>query len=272
MPRASAQPVAVNDDIYKPLLDKGYEILQFSVPVKDYKVTALIASPPKDQLAKDPALLLTVGGPTSHFVPPNDQPANYFWKHGHRVVSFTVGSMPGDLAKLKDNVVQGPDPTLDFIGEAKAILNYCVEQKWVKPDRIIVTGISRYAYLALRLMAADERLKIGGGFAPVTDWRDLAEFADARERTEVINMQLSRFVEQLAGKKIYLSIGSHDERVNTRSCCRFFLDLTAENQKRGLGTSLVDLYVTPDPGHTCGDKWFERGMEILLKAVPGEEK
>src|SRR5579872_1174958 len=87
--------------IYKPLIDRGMEVIEFSVPVKNRKVTAIIASPPKAELAAEPALLLTVGGPTTHFVPPNDQPANYFWRHGQRVVSFTVGSMPGDLNLLR---------------------------------------------------------------------------------------------------------------------------------------------------------------------------
>ena len=27
---------------------------------------------------------------------------------------------------------------------------------------------------------------------------------------------------------------------------------------------LVDLFVTPDVGHTCGDEWYLRGLEILL--------
>ena len=245
-------------------------MIEFTVKVDDHTVSAVIASPPKDQLAEDPVLLLTIGGATTHFFPPNDQPANYFWARGHRVVTFSFRSMPGDLAELRDKILTGPDPTLEFIAEAKAVLTHCIEQKWAKPDRIVVTGISRFAYLGLRLLAADERLKFAGGFAPVTDWRDLSEFNGFTDRKEVIDLQLSNYAEKLSGKKIYLCIGSHDNRVNTRRCCQFFLDLNAANQKRGLSTSLVDLYLTPDPGHTCGDEWFERGMEILLNAALGK--
>jgi len=272
VPAVQGQPTPAQDGIFKSLVDKGYEVLEFTVPVKGRQIRAVIASPPKDELAADPALLVTIGGASTHLIPPNDQPANYFWKHGHRVVSFSFGSMPGDLGILRDNMLKGPDPTLDFIADAQGVIDYCIAQKWVKSDRVVVTGISRHAYLAFRLLAADDRLKFGGGFAPVTDWRDLVEFKEAREQTEIAGLRLSNYVDQLAGRNIFLCIGSHDERVSTLSCCQFFLDLNEANRKRGLGTSLVNFYVTPDPGHTCGDEWFERGMEILLTAVTADDK
>ena len=252
------------DGKYAPLIELGLEIVEFTAPVGDRRVKATIASPPPRELHSDPVLLLTVGGPNSHILPPNTLPAEFFWKQGHRVVSFEVGSMPGSLELYRDTVLAGPDPTLTFIAEARAVLKEGVDQKWARPGRIVVTGISRYAYLAMRLMAADDTLRVGGGFAPVTDWRDLSEFHDQREMDVVADMRLSLFADSLTGKKIYLAIGNHDERVNTLSCVQFFLDLNAANKKRGFEETLVDLFVTPDVGHTCGDEWYLRGLEILL--------
>jgi hypothetical protein len=252
---------------YTPLLEKGYEVVEFGVAVDGRHVNAVIASPPKEQLNADPLLLLTIGGPTSHLLPPNDLPAKYFWAHGHRAVSLSVPSVASSLGTFGEMALEGPDPTLAFIEEAQAVLDHCIEQGWAKPDRIVVTGISRYAYMALRLMAADERLNIGGGFAPVTDWRDLSEIKEMKERPEIIDLRLSNFADQLAGKKIYLSIGNHDDRVGTLSCCQFFLDLNAANQEKGFDRSQIDFFVTPDIGHRCGDAWYQRGMEILLNAA-----
>ncbi len=268
----TTMPAAASEHIYSPLIQRGFEVIEFTVPVGGFRQPAVIASPPKDKLDPNPVLLLTIGGPTTHLLPPNQQPAEYFLQRGHRVVSFPVGSMPGDLAKLRDMVLQGPDPFEEFVTIARAVLKHCVDQKWAKPDRIVVTGISRYAYLAFRLMAADEQFKIGGGFAPVTDWRDLSEFGPQRDSKQIADLRLSLLADKLAGKKIFLSIGNHDERVSTLSCCHFFLDLNAANQKRGFDPSLVDLFVTPDLGHTCGDEWFERGMEILLCAAVAPDK
>ena len=267
---------------YSALTKRGIECKEFIVPVGDRNITAMIASPASNRLDPDPVLLLTIGGQNTHILPPNDQPANFFWEHGHRVVSFPIAfeiiaddalrvRSPSSVSKynvaietLRDEFIGGQDPFLTFIKEAKAVLKACIDRKWARPGRIVVTGISRFGYLALRLMAADDQLNIGGGFAPVTDWRDLSEFHEQRNLKEVADLRLSLFTEKLAGKKICLAIGNHDERVNTLNCCQFFLDLNAENQKRGFDRTYVDFFCTPDPHHTCGDEWYRRGMEILL--------
>jgi hypothetical protein len=267
---------------YTLLTEKGLQCEEFIVPVGGRTITAMIASPAADHLDPDPVLLLTIGGQSTHLLPPNDQPAKFFWERGHRVVSFPIAfEVIADNALkvssqssgrvyniaievLRDEFLQGPDPFLVLIEEAKAVLKTCIDRKWARPGRIVVTGISRFAYLAFRLMAADDQLNIGGGFAPVTDWRDLSEFHEQRNLKEVADLRLSLFAEKLAGKKIYMAIGSHDERVNTLSCCQFFLDLNKENQKCGFDRTYVDFFCTPDPHHTCGDEWYQRGMEILL--------
>lgn len=267
---------------YTSLTERGLACEEFVVPVGDRKITAMIASPAANRLDPDPVLLLTIGGQKTHLLPPNDQPAKFFWERGHRVVSFPIAfemivddalrvRSPSSISKcniaietLRDNFIKGPDPFLTFIKEAKAVLKTCIDRNWARPGRVVVTGISRFAYLAFRLMAADDQLNIGGGFAPVTDWRDLSEFHEQRNLKEVADLRLSLFAEQLAGKKICLAIGNHDERVNTLSCCQFFMELNRENQKRGFDRTYVDFFCTLDPHHTCGDEWFERGMEILL--------
>jgi len=252
------------DGIYVPLLKKGFEVVKFNVSIGERQVTAMIASPPADQLDPDPVLLLSIGGPSTHLLPPNDQPANYFWKRGHRVVSLSVPCVASSLGTFGELALKGPDPTLAFIEEAQAVLKYCIDQQWARSGRVVVTGISRYAYMALRLMAADDQVNIGGGFAPVTDWRDLSELHEMKNRKEIADLRLSQFADKLAGKKVYLSIGNHDERVGTLSCCQLFLDLNAANLRKGFDRTLIDFFVTPDLGHRSGDQWFERGMEILL--------
>ena len=267
---------------YASLIEKGLQCEEFIVAAGGREITAMIASPAASRLDSDPVLLLTIGGQSTHLLPPNDQPAKFFWEHGHRVVSFPIAfeiiadnalrvRSPSSISKyniaietLRDEFMRGQDPFLTFIEEAKAVLKACIDRKWARPGRIVVTGISRFAYLAFRLMAADNQLNIGGGFAPVTDWRDLSEFQEQWNLKEVADLRLSLFAEKLAGKKICLVIGSHDDRVSTLSCCQFFLDLNGENQKRGFDRTYVDFFCTPDPHHTCGDEWYQRGMEILL--------
>ncbi|WP_148072195.1 alpha/beta hydrolase family protein [Bythopirellula goksoeyrii] len=260
-----------SDNVYAPLIDQGLEVVEFDVDVDGRQVPAVIASPSKEKIHSDPLLLLTIGGANTHLLPPNDLPAKYFLERGHRAVSLSVPSVASSLGTFGEMAAEGPDPTLEFIEEAQAVIDYCIVQGWAKPDRIVVTGISRYAYMAFRLMAADERLNIGGGFAPVTDWRDLSEIEPMKDKPEIIDLRLSKFADDLSGKKIYMAIGNHDDRVGTLSCCQFFLDLNTANEKKGLSRSLVDFFVTPDLGHRCGDEWYERGMEILLNTAQQQD-
>jgi hypothetical protein len=92
----------------------------------------------------------------------------------------------------------------------------------------------------------------------------LIEFRNHRHRNVIADLRLACFAKQLAGKKVYLCIGNHDERVSTLSCCRLFLELSAANQNRGFDGTFVDFFCTSDEGHTCSDEWYRRGSEILL--------
>jgi hypothetical protein len=270
---------------YKSLTDKGFECREFTVTAGDRKVAAMIVSPAAADLAPDPVLLLTIGGQNTHLLPPNDQPASFFLERGHRAVSFEIpfeleaeDVLKADINPegriynagieiMRDEFLRGKGPFVTFIEDAKAVLDVCEKNNWATPGRIVVTGISRFAYFAFRLMASDSRLNIGGGFAPVTDWRNLSEFAECCEREDVAALRLSLFVDKLAGKKICMAIGNHDRRVGTPSCCEFFLDLYRENCNRGYDEGLVDFFCTPDPHHTCSEQWYERCMEILLTAA-----
>jgi dienelactone hydrolase len=230
-------------------------------------VPAVVGLPPTAERAEDPVLLLILGGVSMHFRPPNELPAEHFWAKGHPVVSFSFRSMPGDLHDYRDLVLEGPDPTLGFIRQAQAVIDACVEKGYARRDRVVVAGISRFGYLALRLAAAGPDLRHVGAFSPVTDWAALSEFAGAEDDPAVEAMKLEHFADELAGKRIYMAIGNHDERVSTLACTRFFVALNEANEKQGFGRALVDLYLTTSPGHTCADEWYELGMQRLLKAI-----
>jgi hypothetical protein len=254
-------------ETYAPLIERGLDVEGFTVMFGNDRVDSVIVSPPEGKLSPDPVLLFSIGGTTEHFVDPHQKQAEYFWEHGHRAVSFSIPNVLYSIEAYRDSMLEGTDPAVAFIEQAKAVLNHCVDRKWVKPDRIVVTGISRFAYFAFRLMAEDDRLNIGGGFAPVTDWRDLSEFHGHRDMDVVADLRLPLIVGKLAGKKIYLAIGNHDDRVGTLSCAQFFLDLNEANRVRGFDRSLVDFFITPDVGHTCGPEWYQRGIEILLESA-----
>ena len=144
---------------------------------------------------------------------------------------------------------------------------HCIAQGLAAPGRIAVCGTSRGGYMALRLLAADDRIAVGAGFAPVTDWRDLSEFEQDRTRDDVAALRLSDHAEALASRAVFMAISNHDERVNTASCCRLYLDILKARYRNGRDANGLDFYCTGDPGHSCDAAWYRKGATFLLEHI-----
>jgi pimeloyl-ACP methyl ester carboxylesterase len=130
--------------------------------------------------------------------------------------------------------------------------------------KIYASGVSRGAYFALRLAAADPRIKGVAGLAPVTDWRKLREFAQVRESPDVAGLALENWAASLATKPVYLAIGNRDNRVGTIACIRLAQRLL-ENQAVGDGAvPTIELHVADSPGHALTEDWRIRGADFLL--------
>jgi dienelactone hydrolase len=257
---------------FQPLRDRGIECTDIVLKVGDHQLRTVLASPPKEKLAKDPVLLLTIGRSHATLVPPMDQAAKYFLDRGHRAVGLTVSSVESSLEVFRDRVLEGAEPVDAFIRDAQALIDYCVKNKLAKRDRIVVVGVSRNGYLAFRLLASDKRLKYGGGFAPVTDWRDLLEFKYVQDSQTVADLRLERYAKLLTGKTLFMAIGYDDRRVGTLSCTKFFSAVAEANHERKLDSGLARLFVTTDEDHSCSDEWYERGSEYLLNAVTASDE
>lgn len=220
-----------------------------------------------------PHLLITVGADwrTPLLTKPYRATADGFLANGHYAVSFDIpchGERTEPYGEGIDGFCNawrsGDDPFERFVRDAMAVIDDCIRSGFASPGKIAVCGASRGAYFALRLLAADSRVTRAAGFAPVTDWRFLSEFAAIRDSEEVEALKLHRFVEKLAGKPLFIAIGNQDIRVSTLSCCKLYAELAECNIANGYPESLVEFYCTDDPGHTMGDRWYEKGTRFLL--------
>ena len=252
---------------------------EFALEVKGRKINSTMISPLDGSLAEDPILLLAAGGDrhTSLAIHPFCMQAEQFLEAGNRVLSFDmpnhgerVNSFGSEITGLRNAFVSGSDPFKMFVEEASAIIDYCIEHGFARPGRVAVCGTSRAGYMALRLMAEDNRVFAAAALAPVTDWCYLSEFSDEKDRADVKNLRLSLYCKGLVGKPVFLAIGNHDERVSTASCCRFYLNLLDENAANGYDSSNIDFYCTDDIGHSLGDYWRKLGGEFLLKKATDE--
>lgn len=258
----------------KGLEKKGeFEREDITVKVADRNIVVTILSPPKNKLADRPALLMTFGYDrhVSLFKDPYSLTARAFLKQGHRVLSFDLpchGERVDKFGKwingFRNSFIAGTDPFEIFVEDGQAVITNCINRGLATPGKIAVGGASRAGYMALRLLAADTRIAAGIGMAPVTDWRQLSEFAPVRERGDVADLQLTHFVKQMIGKHIYLAIGKNDNRVGTDACRDFYRVLKKTQADAKCDVSSVRVKLTDDPGHSV-NSGYQEGIEFLLR-------
>ncbi len=240
--------------------------------IESFKVKELVvavSSPAEGKLAKDPALLLTFAGEreTSLLKEPYCKAAKIFLQNGHRAASFDlpghgerVDKFGKSIGSFKNAFVAGTDVFANFAEDGRAVISECIRRGLAKPGRIVVAGTSRGGYMALRLLAGDDRVVAGAGFAPVTDWRMLTEFATVKNRADVADLRLANFAKRMTGRHVYLAIGKDDGRVSTEAC----RDLQRTLASAG---SLVEFNLTDDKGHTMGAAGYEKGARLLLQWI-----
>lgn len=237
------------------------------------QIRCSLARPDAGTMPAEPALLLSFSSTrqsalTEH---PYDLAAKTFLAAGHFVLSFDlphhgerVDRHGEGIAGMCRAFMAGDDPFARFVADGMAAIDACVQQGIGTGRRIYVCGVSRAGYCALRLAAADARVTAAAGLAPVTDWRELSEWAAVRHKPEVAALALEGWALQLGGKSIALLIGNRDDRVSTESCVRLALRLF--EAEAAVGKSASELHVVDAPGHALPDKWRVAGARYLLRS------
>ena len=242
------------------------------------RVDALLLEPDAGRQAQDPALLLTfsLDRDRSLRVEPYSIAASEFVAAGHRALSFDppnhgtrVDQFGEGIAGMRDALLAGHDPFAAFVEDASAVIDRCIAEGIAPPGRIVVAGTSRSGYLAMRLLAADERIAAAVAYAPVTDWTHLSEFADCREHDSVTRASLRRYADQLVGRPLMLVISRSDDRVGSNRCRELFESIVEAERRAGLPSSQVTFVSTADAGHSVNALWHRVGAAFLLNRLDG---
>jgi dienelactone hydrolase len=247
---------------------------ELAVQVGERTIQTRLLSP--ERLAPRPMLLLSLTSDrhTALQVQPYCIGAMTFVAAGHRALSFDlpnhgerVDNHGEGIRGWRNAWVDGTNPFAAFLEEASAVITRCLQEGWTEAGRVVAYGVSRGGYLALRLLAHDSRVGAAAAIAPVTDWRDLTEFAAERTREDLGDLRLSQYAAALAGKRVFLVIGNADDRVSTRSCSRLFIDLLEANARRGQTSFPGEFHCAAmsEPGHVVDDSWRQAAAEFLLK-------
>lgn len=180
---------------------------------------------------------------------------------------------PGQISGWAHRVVQGEDFVTPFVKRCADVLDYLIEAGYTDPQRISVCGTSRGGFCALRLAAAEPRIRAVTCVSPVTNLLALREFEGVTAEQAAPHSVMA-FADKLAGRSIWLSMGNDDARVGTDDCIAFSRRLVTEARKQfpKQNTVPVELVVGPSAGHRAIDDAYSLAARFVAKHVPSPQK
>lgn len=166
---------------------------------------------------------------------------------------------------------EGTDFVAEFNGRLKNVVDHLIEQGMTDPEKIAVTGTSRGGFMAYRYMAFDKRIKCAVGYSPVTDLRQLKEFAVAADTPGVDAMSVEAYVGQLVGRPIFLMIGDRDERVGTHSAINFMRRLSDAAVKADVPSENMLVVKSEPRGHSTPAGTAELATQWIYRVLEGKD-
>ena len=147
---------------------------EFAVEVKGQSLTCLLAGTEGIVRPSGDAAQLAADRTSTLKSEPYSITPRMFIDAGHRALSFDLPchgdrALPGQprgIAGFFAEWRRGKDVFTGFVDEGRAVVDALIRRNLAEPGHIYVSGTSRGGYCALRLMAADERVRAAAAFSP----------------------------------------------------------------------------------------------------------
>jgi dienelactone hydrolase len=165
---------------------------------------------------------------------------------------------------------EGEDFVADFNDRMKKVLDHLIAEGMTDPEKIAATGTSRGGFMAYRYLAFDERVKCAVGYSPVTDLRQLREFAVAAEAPIVDAMNIRAHVGQLVGRPLFLMIGDRDDRVGTDAAIDFMRRLSAAAVAADVPSQNMLVVKSEPRGHSTPARTAELATAWIYQQLEGK--
>lgn len=203
-----------------------------------------------------PALFyFALSGEDSLTLEPFSQPVTALHSENIHIFSFTLpGHGEGWDNKLAIHywvncIIESNNIIKEFVDECIKNINYLVDNQYIDKKFIAVAGLSRGAFIATHLAAADERIKYVLGFAPLTELAVAEEFAKYRDHPMIQSLSLANLADKMVNKQIRYYIGNRDERVGTEACFKTVQKFTEAAYRHGERSPKVELFISPSVGY-----------------------
>jgi esterase FrsA len=205
---------------------------------------------------------------------PFNTPVRLLSHYDTRIFSFTLpahgeGLNQNEAMKAWTQVLlQGKDPLASFLEEAAANIRFLIEEGWVDPQNMAVSGLSRGAFAAMKLARLMPELKIILGYAPLVVMSSLDE-------SKTTHYTLFDHIDDFMGKKIKYIMGNNDTRVGTDNAYNFLRALIKKGVENGDRSPPFELTLRPSigyRGHGTSPESFKEGVLWLAKNLNLKEK
>jgi dienelactone hydrolase len=174
---------------------------------------------------------------------------------------------PEGLAAWRVRIDAGENPLKELNARITSVIDHLATANYTDPARLGVCGVSRGGFAALHASAADARLRCVVLYSPVTSLSALLEFQDIEQTKLLRELDLANIIDSLRERDIWLTIGDHDERVDTDAAVQFARRLSDASAIRK-APGRIELRVCPAEGHTTpagaaqeSSKWVRRRLD-----------
>jgi predicted esterase len=193
-----------------------------------------------------------------------------------RIFSMTIPGHENHLPKEKaihfwaEKIRKGIDPILPFIEQICDVIDYLFNQDLLIKEKIVLSGLSRGAYIATLVAAKHPLCNTVLGFSPLIKFMVTKEFEDLSNNPLVESLSLTTYLENLTHTKIRYYIGNRDTRVGTRNAFEFITNLAnlAHEERARDGSFELLLYPsTGFMGHGTPEDIFQEGCNWIQKQL-----
>lgn len=228
-----------------------------------------------------PALFyFALAGDVSLNQEPFNQPVTLLKEQRLRIFSMTLpGHGPGldnhhALPLWLKQLHAGHNIVNSFVQQCIEAIDFLIQQGYIDERQIAAAGLSRGAFMAAQLGAADDRIKTILGYAPLTRLDTVAEFKTLGHHPLIEELALINNVERLIHKKVHFFIGNRDILVETDACYAFIRALTEAAYTHHHRSPPIELTIYPSighKGHGTPPEIFRAGTEWLKEKLYQEK-
>jgi len=205
---------------------------------------------------------------------PYNQPALYLSSPALRIFSAALPGHdilpPTEALRLwAEEIHHGRDVIQTFVQEVADYIRHLIENQIIDPQKIVMMGLSRGAFIAAHTAALLPEVSHILGFAPLTRLASVQEF----EHLDVDRWDLTRLTEKLYNRTLRFYIGNRDTRVGTESCFQFISALSQTAFEHQISSSPIELIIGPSighKGHGTSPDVFRQGASWLEQKLLGD--